>query len=205
MAARAKNKVVAEIPFNSTIKYQVSVHERDIGGGRKGYMVVMKGAPERIWSRCSTVLSQGKECKKDKTWDDKFNGAYAVLGGMGERVLGFCDLLLPEGQYPYPTSFDAKEPNFPLEGLRFLGLISLIDPPRAAVPDAVSKCRSAGIQVIMVTVDHPATAKAIARSVGIISAGSETVEDIADRLGVPVQNVNQRDAPAIVIHGSDLR
>lgn len=44
-------------------------------------------------------------------------------------------------------SFDADEPNFPLDGLRFLGLISMIDPPRAAVPDAVAKCRSAGIKV----------------------------------------------------------
>ena len=59
--------------------------------------------------------------------------------------------------------------NFPLEGLRFVGLMSMIDPPRAAVPDAVEKCRSAGIKVVMVTGDHPITAKAIAKSVGIIS------------------------------------
>ena len=53
----------------------------------------------------------------------------------------------------------------------FVGLMSMIDPPRAAVPDAVSKCRCAGIKVIMVTGDHPITAKAIARGVGIISEG----------------------------------
>ena len=51
--------------------------------------------------------------------------------------------------------------------------MSMIDPPRAAVPDAVSKCRSAGIKVIMVTGDHPITAKAIAKGVGIISEGSK--------------------------------
>ena len=61
--------------------------------------------------------------------------------------------------------------NLPLNGLRFVGLVSMIDPPRAAVPDAVCKCRSAGIQVVMVTGDHPVTAKAIARAVGIISDG----------------------------------
>ena len=61
-----------------------------------------------------------------------------------------------------------------MSGLRFIGLMSLIDPPRAAVPDAVTKCRSAGIKVIMVTGDHPITAKAIAKSVGIISEGTET-------------------------------
>ena len=51
--------------------------------------------------------------------------------------------------YRYPSSyvFDAEAENFPLTGLRFLGLMSMIDPPRAAVPDAVAKCRSAGIKV----------------------------------------------------------
>ena len=68
----------------------------------------------------------------------------------------------------------------------------MIDPPRAAVPDAVGKCRSAGIKVIMVTGDHPITAKAIAKGVGIISEGNETVEDIAARLGVPVCEVDPR-------------
>lgn len=55
--------------------------------------------------------------------------------------------------------------------------MSMIDPPRAAVPDAVSKCRSAGIKVIMVTGDHPITAKAIARGVGIISEGAVFLHD----------------------------
>ena len=58
----------------------------------------------------------------------------------------------------------------------FVGLMSMIDPPRAAVPDAVSKCRDAGIKVIMVTGDHPITAKAIARGVGIISEGAVLIK-----------------------------
>ena len=84
---------------------------------------------------------------------------------------GFCDQMLPSDKYPVGFKFDADEPNFPLTDMRFVGLMSMIDPPRAAVPDAVAKCRSAGIKVIMVTGDHPITAKAIAKSVGIISEG----------------------------------
>merc|ERR1712184_51107 len=101
--------------------------------------------------------------------------------------------MLPADKYPNGYPFDAEDVNFPPEGLRFVGLMSMIDPPRAAVPDAVSKCRSAGIKVIMVTGDHPITAKAIAKSVGIISEGNETVEDVAARKGVPVDEVNPRE------------
>lgn len=106
----------------------------------------------------------------------EYDRAYLDLGGMGERVLGFCDKPLDPASFPPGFNFDVENPNFPLDGLRFVGLISMIDPPRAAVPDAVAKCRSAGIKVVMVTGDHPITAKAIAKSVGIISRETETVE-----------------------------
>lgn len=61
--------------------------------------------------------------------------------------IGFCDFMLPTDKFPSGYPFDADEQNFPIDGLRFLGLVSMIDPPRAAVPDAVAKCRSAGIKV----------------------------------------------------------
>ncbi len=58
------------------------------------------------------------------------------LGSLGERVLGFCDLRLPSNKYPEGYEFNSDEVNFPVENLRFLGLMSMIDPPRAAVPEA---------------------------------------------------------------------
>merc|ERR1740131_274517 len=203
MDYRAKNKKISEIPFNSTNKYQVSIHETQDSDPR--YLLVMKGAPERILERCSTIVVEGKEYPLNDEWKNAFETAYMELGGLGERVLGFCDFMLPADKYPRGYPFDPDEANFPLDGLRFVGLMSMIDPPRAAVPDAVLKCRSAGIKVIMVTGDHPITAKAITRSVGIISEGTDTVEDIAARRGCDVKDVNPREAKAAVIHGGEIK
>merc|ERR1712165_194143 len=204
MDYRAKNKKLVEIPFNSTNKFQVSIHETS-DPDEKRALLVMKGAPERILQRCSTIVIDGTERPLTEDWKNAFETAYMELGGLGERVLGFCDYMLPADKYPAGYPYDADEENFPLEGLRFVGLMSMIDPPRAAVPDAVLKCRSAGIKVIMVTGDHPITAKAIARSVGIISDGNKTVEDIAEEKGIPVDQINPRDANAAVVHGGELK
>merc|ERR1712179_293404 len=199
-----RNKKICEIPFNSANKYQVSIRETEDTNDNR-YLLVMKGAPERILERCSTIVVDGREMSLSEEWKNSFETAYMELGGLGERVLGFCDFMLPADKYPVGYPFDADDVNFPVDGLRFVGLMSMIDPPRAAVPDAVLKCRSAGIKVIMVTGDHPITAKAIARSVGIISEGTETVEDIAARTGRDVKDINPRDARAAVVHGGELK
>ncbi|XP_015273570.1 PREDICTED: potassium-transporting ATPase alpha chain 1 [Gekko japonicus] len=204
MEYRERFKKACEIPFNSTNKFQLSVHELDDPRDQR-YLLVMKGAPERILERCSTIMIKGQELPLDEQWKEAFQTAYMDLGGLGERVLGFCHLYLPQSEFPRGYNFDGEEMNFPTSGLCFAGLISMIDPPRATVPDAVMKCRTAGIRVIMVTGDHPITAKAIAASVGIISEGSETVEDIATRLRIPVEQVNKRDARACVVNGGQLK
>ena len=201
---RAKNNKVCEIPFNSSNKFQVSIHRLD-DPNEDRHLLVMKGAPERILERCTSIVIDGIDRPMTEEWKQAFNQAYMQLGGLGERVLGFCDFMLDAKEYPQGYAFDPDEVNFPLDGLRFVGLMSMIDPPRAAVPDAVSKCRSAGIKVIMVTGDHPITAKAIAKSVGIISEGNETVEDIAERLGIAREKVNPRDAMAAVVHGGEIK
>merc|ERR1711981_150126 len=207
MDYRAKNKKVCEIPFNSANKYQVSIHCVDDPNEQR-HLLVMKGAPERILERCSSIVIEGKEIPMTNEWKDAFNQAYMELGGLGERVLGFCDFMLDPKKYPQGYPFDPDEVNFPVDGLRFVGLMSMIDPPRAAVPDAVSKCRSAGIKVIMVTGDHPITAKAIAKSVGIISADNMTVEDLAELKGKKVEDMTleeKREAHAAVVRGGELK
>ncbi|XP_068384567.1 potassium-transporting ATPase alpha chain 1 isoform X1 [Eschrichtius robustus] len=204
MGYRERFPKVCEIPFNSTNKFQLSIHTLEDPRDPR-HVLVMKGAPERVLERCSSILIKGQELPLDEQWREAFQTAYLSLGGLGERVLGFCQLYLSEKDYPHGYAFDVEDMNFPTSGLCFAGLVSMIDPPRATVPDAVLKCRTAGIRVIMVTGDHPITAKAIAASVGIISEGSETVEDIASRLRVPVDQVNRKDARACVINGMQLK
>merc|ERR1711887_444858 len=145
-------------------------------------------------------------------WRSKYDKAYEHLGGLGERVLGFAHMWLDESQWPLgsakfetePIIFFGEDPDNHTM-LTFVGLMSMIDPPRAAVPDAVAKCRSAGIKVIMVTGDHPITAEAIAKSVGIISEGNYTIQDIAKQRGCDVSQVDKREATAAVVNGAQLR
>jgi sodium/potassium-transporting ATPase subunit alpha len=208
MSYRSQYRKVCEIPFNSTNKFQVSVHETE-NDNEIHHLVVMKGAPERILERCSTIMIDGNEHPITQEWTEAFNNAYMQLGGLGERVLGFCEYNLSSTKFPHGFAFDADDVNFPLDGLKFVGLISMIDPPRAGVPNAVMKCRSAGIKVIMVTGDHPITAQAIAKSVGIISDSSLRSEFTAKRIKDSDSNKNDvapaSPALSIVVHGGELK
>jgi len=84
-----------------------------------------------------------------------------------------------------------------------VGLISLVDPPRDSVPDAIEKCKTAGIKVIMVTGDQPITATAIARKVKIFDDGAKTANEIAEEQGIPFEDAVAK-SDAIVIHGDIL-
>jgi sodium/potassium-transporting ATPase subunit alpha len=96
------------------------------------YIVVMKGAPERIFDRCSKILVKGKELDINDYWRDGFEAANTELGNQGERVLAFARVYLDPAQYPQGFEFNMKEDsqNFPMENLTFIGIVSLNDPPR---------------------------------------------------------------------------
>eukprot|EP01094_Clydonella_sp_ATCC50884_P006833 TRINITY_DN16016_c0_g1_i1.p1 TRINITY_DN16016_c0_g1~~TRINITY_DN16016_c0_g1_i1.p1 ORF type:complete len:993 (-),score=365.00 TRINITY_DN16016_c0_g1_i1:185-3163(-) len=196
---RQQNDKLHEIPFASKNKYQVSIHKIQ---GKSQLLLCMKGAPERIVARCSTIMINGVEEPMTDEMKQVCNEANEDLCKLGERVLGFCEWWMPES-FDETFVWDKEEPNFPLEGFCFLGLCGLIDPPRAAVPEAVRTCQAAGIKVVMVTGDHPATAKAIAKQVNIIS--SETKEDFAARTGRDVSDVSDTEVDSIVITGMELR
>lgn len=140
----------------------------------------------------------------NNNWMHKFNDAYNGLGGLGERVIGFCEA--PIDAADYPGGFSENEITSLVEqrGMIFTGLISMIDPPRPGVPNAVENCRMAGIKVVMVTGDHPITATAIARKVGIISAGSMTREEKAASMNVGVESIDAESCKAVVVPGHEL-
>lgn len=176
---------------------QLSIHELRVSVGGSTHVIMMKGAPERIVERCSTIYVNGSDVPLTPAWIDEFQRAYETLGGLGERVLGFCDRHVT---YPANHVFDADKRNFPMTELRFVGLVSLIDPPRPNVPAAITKCRQAGIRVVMVTGDHPTTAKAIARIIGLISDSSLTPDELdrkrASTAALPLGSVS----PAATCH-----
>ncbi|KOC67548.1 Sodium/potassium-transporting ATPase subunit alpha [Habropoda laboriosa] len=198
---REEHPKVAEIPFSSVTKYQMSIHEDE-----DGYIMILKGAPEVILENCTKILTTEGETEEMTPLDHTTTRrACAELGYIGERVLAYCDLHLPSSTYGPDYEFNTESRNFPTEGYRFVGLISLLDPPRAAVPDAVKKCRTAGIKVIMVTGDHPVTAMAIAKKVGIISEGHETRYEQAIIQNKSYSQITEAETHATIITGNELR
>ncbi|KXZ52251.1 hypothetical protein GPECTOR_10g882 [Gonium pectorale] len=163
---RAEYPKLFEIKFNSTNKYQIGIHDQTKDGDQRP-LLLMKGAPERVWSMCDRILINGREVPKTPEWEAKFGAAYESLGALGERVLGFAYRPLDGIPHNHPWT-DQPAPNFPVSGLVFAGLFSLIDPPRLGVPEAVATCKRAAVRVFMVTGDHPITAAAIAEQIGIL-------------------------------------
>ncbi|XP_076661006.1 sodium/potassium-transporting ATPase subunit alpha [Halictus rubicundus] len=203
-AFRDKHPKVAEVPFSSNTKYQISIHRDETG-----YVMILKGAPEIILDNCTHILTTEGETNEMTPLEHVISRrACAELGYLGQRVLAYCDLQLPDDIYGPGFKFNTDSPNtynFPTKGYRFVGFISLIDPPRPAVPDAVRKCRTAGIRVIMVTGDHPVTAMAIAKKVGIISEGTATryeMEILQNRSSSQILDI---DTQATIITGTELR
>ncbi len=120
-----------------------------------------KGAPESVLSRCTATLSAtGESLPLDQRERERITHQVETFAKQGLRVLALACRSLPDGE-PTPTREDAEQ------SLSFAGLVTMFDPPRAEVREAVTRCHSAGIRIIVITGDHPLTAAAIARQVGI--------------------------------------
>ncbi|KAI5651345.1 e1-E2 ATPase domain-containing protein [Phthorimaea operculella] len=203
LKTQADNPVVAMIPFSSVYKYQVTIHAKT---GKEEYYLTMKGGPEIVLEHCTTVMTSSEINEINVQVLKELKESFIKMANMGERVIGYADLLLPKDKFPKGFKFDTQNINFPLEGLRFVGAISMIDPARPEVPDSISICREAGIKVTMVTGDHPVTALAISRKIGTITY--PTAYDYAFEHHIDVSDVPtviKKKFKAAVITGDDLR
>ena len=212
-AYRAENPKVWEIPFNSANKWQMSIHSIRRNDGRE--VLLLKGGPDVLLTKCSFYLNdRGEEVPIDEAFTALYNETYEAFGGNGERVLGFAMKRMPRTV----AEEEAADPDFknklkeglvgkkegvvPVKDLCFVGLITLRDPPRPEVPQAVRDCHSAGVKVVMVTGDHPLTAAAIARNIGLITYPTRDV--LAKQRGCRPEDVPEEDVMARVVTGAEI-
>jgi len=177
----------AEIPFEPERQYSASLRERE---GRRALFV--KGAPERVLAMCHE--QQGEE-GPEPLEAAAVQQAAQTLASRGLRVLALA-MRRMDGTAPRPE--EVGEP----EGLTFLGLTGMMDPPREGVREAVAACQEAGIRVVMITGDHAATARAIGRELGLKGDGAaltgqemEALDDAALRQRAKEVSVYARVAP----------
>lgn len=157
-ALRTQFRTVKELPFTSETKIMASLHETGDGA-----VIFAKGAAEELIARCSRYL-YGDEPKEFLSGEkSRWTNRADELASSGLKVIAFA--------YREAEGLEKELAS----DLVFTGLAGLIDPPRKEVPDAIRECRSAGIRVVMVTGDHPSTAKNIALQLGIIGPADADV------------------------------
>ena len=150
--------VLSELPFDSERRRMSVVIEHE--GQRWLYC---KGAPEAVLPLCVSTGWGDGEGVLDAAARQSIGAAQESMADQGLRVLAFACRPLPDSEPPSESA------------LIFSGLIGLQDPPRPEVPEAMARCHSAGIKVIMVTGDHPHTALAIARDIGLVSSDNPLI------------------------------
>lgn len=184
-AVREQHPALAEIPFESEKRYAASVNR--IGEGNR---IIVKGAVETVLTFCDQMQSAGGAVPLD---DEVIHGQADALAEEGFRVLALAVGPFPDGEI---ASLDESQ----LSGLILQGLLAFIDPVRPEVPEAVDIARQAGIKVAMVTGDHPATAFAIARELGIAESQAQvtTGRDLAEIGDVHVPEFYERVKQASV-------
>ena len=169
---RKKTDFVGEIPFESERRYAARFFRKN--GDTK---VALKGAVETVLDFCQTMQVEDKEIEIDK---EKIGNKAIELADKGYRVLAIaCGGLESRGK---KKDFEEKD----IPPLTFLGLAAFIDPLRPEAKDAVAECHEAGIEVAMITGDHPSTALAIARELGIARSSDDVITgEELEKIGDP--------------------
>lgn len=147
-----------EEAFDSDIKMMATFNK---DGER--YRVAVKGAPETILESCTSIMAGDGSSELSDEVRSQWMSRNDEMAGEGLRVLALATKTV--------EALEAK----PYEGLQFLGLVGMLDPPRSDVHESLEKCRSAGIEVIMVTGDQAVTARNVGLAVGLIEEENAAV------------------------------
>lgn len=171
---------INEIPFDSTRKMMTTVHSMP-----NGYRSITKGAPDVLINRCNRIYKNGNiefltEAEKNRIREqnvDMANNALRVLAvGYKDYDSNSSNSLNDSSNAgSLSNSRVSNDPKELEDNLIFVGLIGMIDPPREGVKEAVKTCKRAGIKTVMITGDHIATAKAIAKELGILSGRDKAI------------------------------
>ncbi len=148
-----------EIPFDSAKRRLATLH-----AAPDGTILYCKGAPEVVIARCKSAATSTGTADLSAELAASYKAAER-MGKEGLRVLALAWRTLP-------AAFELEDAD---SEMVLAGLVGLEDPPRVEVASALQKCRSAGIKVIMVTGDHPQTAEAIAREIGLVRSENPVV------------------------------
>ncbi|MDT3779082.1 cation-transporting P-type ATPase [Nitrospira sp. MA-1] len=158
------------IPFESQHRFMSTLHHDHAGHG----FMYIKGAPERVLEMCAFQRSLGEDHPlNSRSWQDRIE----QMAGQGQRVLAVAFA---------STNHEHRELRFQdvEQGLTMLGLIGIVDPPRAEAIEAVRQCQQAGIRVKMITGDHLVTARTIGLQMhigdGKQAISGQTLETLSD-------------------------
>lgn len=156
-----------EIPFTSDRKMMSALVETTDGDGAQ--MVVAKGAPDVLLQRCTALQVGDRVVPLDDEHRAKAIEDVDKLSGRAYRTLGVAYRRLDPADVRGRLD-EADEDNFV-----YVGVVGIIDPPRAEAAEAVAQAHRAGVRVVMITGDHPATAARIAQDLGIAEPGAKVV------------------------------
>jgi cation-transporting ATPase I len=146
-----------EVSFEAGRGYHATV-----GNCEQGVVIDMKGAPEVVIGRCSGLRRGGQRLPLDEAATAQLTARAAELAQRGLRVLAVAERIVPEG--------DSLDPRRPV-GLTFLGFLAFSDPVRPSASQAIQELAQAGVRTVMITGDHPGTAQAVARDLGMLETG----------------------------------
>ena len=147
-------------------------------------IVLSSGAPEKILENSSRILLKGEEAPLTNAIRSEVSNVIGQMARSGERLLAF-------GYHRLPADSATDQENLERD-IVFVGIIGFIDPPRKEVKGAIQTCQEAGIKVIMITGDHPETARTIANQVGINSANVLTGGEIAKMTDAELKDALKR-------------